>query len=117
MSDLANFRPNSAKDLLDEILAQLQSVLLDRFASFKKEMSVHLQSLAKKAWLTKVGLQNGTISQADADIGLHTQELAFNNIVLYSELLAYELAQAVLDTVFGVIVAAIKNLTGVELNF
>ncbi|WP_081159365.1 hypothetical protein [Ensifer aridi] len=115
--DLATFKPESASDLLTGMLKQIASIVLGNFNEIKKELSVHLKSLAQKAWMTQVGLATGAISRENADVAIHTQELALSNVVLYSEFMVYDTAQKVLSAVFSVIGAAIKNLTGVELNF
>jgi hypothetical protein len=115
--DLATFKPDSAEEFFEGILANVLSVVKTSIQEIKKEISTHLQSVAKKAWLTQVGLRNGAISREHADIALHTQELALSNILLLSEFMTYELVQDVMDAVFSVISAAIKNLTGIELKF
>ena len=40
-----------------------------------------------------------------------------NNILLLADFMTYKLAQDALDAVFAVVVAAIKNLTGIPLKF
>lgn len=115
--NLDTFKPQSADELLQGILGQLGAVVITDFAAFKKEIEGHLAVLAKKAWKTQLDLAQGALSQADADLALHTQELLLANILAESEFLTYVLAQDVRDGVFKVISAAIKNLTGVQLNF
>lgn len=115
--DLTTFKPESAEDLFKGILKEISSVLIANYKEVKNEISIHLQSVAKKAWLTQVGLQQGTISREHADIAIHTQELALSSIVLYSAFMAYDTAQRVLNAVFSVITSAIRNLTGIQLSF
>ena len=117
MPDLSDFRPKNANELFDKILEEIGAKVGGDFTSFQSEVKSHLKSVAQKAWKVKIGLEKGTISPPDADLALHTQELALNNILLYVELMPYVLAQDVLETVFAVIAAAIKNLTGVPLKF
>ncbi|SIP94616.1 hypothetical protein SAMN05880590_101366 [Rhizobium sp. RU35A] len=115
--DLSTFKPKTADELFSGILANIVSVLKNNVEEIKKEISVHLQSLAKKAWLTQLGLAKGTITRENADIAIHTQELALSNVLLLVEFMTYELVQDVIDAAFSVVSAAIKNLTGIELKF
>ncbi|MDZ4363074.1 hypothetical protein [Brevundimonas sp.] len=115
--DLSVFKPNDADELFDAIWTQITGVVIDDLQSFKKEIEPMLRSIATKAVRTAGMLAAGQISREDADLALHTQELALSSVLLYSAFMTYVLAQGVLDAVFTVISAAIKNLTGIELSF
>ncbi|MBB4405400.1 MULTISPECIES: hypothetical protein [Agrobacterium tumefaciens complex] len=115
--DLDKFEPKDASELYKGILQQVSAVLISHFNEVKNEIAVHIKSIAQKAWLTQAGLKNGTISREHADMAMHTQELALSSVLLYSEFLVYDTVQTVLNAVFGVIGAAIRNLTGFDLAF
>lgn len=115
--DLSTFKPADAEELGDAILAQVGLVVTSSLKEFKAEIEPIVRSIAQKGFKTAELLAAGHISREDADLALHTQELALANVVLYSQFMTYVLAQDVRDAVFKVIVAAINNLTGVELAF
>ena len=115
--DLTTFAPNSAEELFDGVMSEVAKVLIDNFNKFKRDVAVYLKSVSQKVWDTQAKLASGVISAADADIAVQTQELALSNIVLYAPFMTYVTAQNVLDIVFKVIGAAVRNLTGIDLNF
>ena len=115
--DLTTFKPNTSDELLQGILGQVAGVVGADLNKFKDTCGAQLQSLATTAWNTQISLAKGEVTQADADIAMHTQELFLNNILLQADFMTYKLAQDALDAVFAVVVAAIKNLTGIPLKF
>lgn len=115
--DLNKFEPSNESDLLKGIFSEITVAVQASVADWKKEISVYIQSIAKKAWLTLIALRDGTITKENADLAIHTQELALNNVLLLSSFAPYDIAQKVLNAVFSTISAAIKNITGVQLQF
>ncbi len=115
--DLESFHPANASELLDGMLANAMSTALDQGAKLKKAIEADLKALSMAAFRTQARLAAGEIDQSDADFLIHMQELNLNSILLKLQFLTYALAQAVLDAVFGLIRAAVRNLTGFDLNF
>jgi hypothetical protein len=115
--DLDSFSPGSASELLDGILSTAVSTALDQGAKLKATITADLKALSIAAFGTQARLATGEIDQSEADFLLHMQELNLNSILLKLQFLTYALAQAVLDAVFGLIRAAVRNLTGFDLNF
>lgn len=117
--DLTTFKPTSASQLGAGILTQLGTVLGTDLNQFKTTCGDQVAAVASAAWNLQTGLAAvpPTITQAQADVALHTQELALNNVILEANFMAYDLAQQALDTVLAVVTAAIRNLTGVALKF
>lgn len=117
MSEVEAFKPATAEELAVRIWAEIAKVVTKDLQKFRKEVEPAVLSLSRKAVTTAQLLATGKISRQDADLALHTQELALSSLVLYSAFLPYDLAQGVLETVMAVAAAAIEGLTGVRLNF
>ena len=115
--NLAEFKPNSAGELFDGVLSHVLPVLADNWERAQEDVEPALKSIAISAFNTQRRLKIGEINQDKADALLHIQELALSNTLLYAEFLTYVLRQEIVDAVFKVITAAIKNWTGVDLNF
>jgi hypothetical protein len=115
--DLTTFKPENAGDLLDAIFGEVATIVTSNFKSFKQEVSGIVTSIAHKAMMVARLLADGQISLADADFALHTQEVALSSVLLYSRFIAYDIAEDVRSAVFKVVVAAIRNLTGISFNF
>lgn len=117
MSEVAAFKPADAEELALKIWGEIAKVVTKDLNKFRKEVEPAVLSLSKKAVTTAQLLAAGKISREDADLALHTQELALSSVVLYSAFMAYDLAQSVLETVMAVAAAAIEGLTGIRLSF
>jgi hypothetical protein len=115
--DLGTFKPNSPDELFQGILGEAISILGADWAKAEAELKSDLQLLAQRAFQTQTLLAGGRISVTEADRELHFQEVFLNSALAHFEFMAYVTAQNVLDGVFGVIQAAIKNWTGIDLNF
>jgi fructose-specific component phosphotransferase system IIB-like protein len=115
--DLTTFKPNSSNELFQGILGQVIGILGADWAKAEAELKADLHLLAQRAFQTQSLLAGGKISVTEADRELHFQEVFLNSALAHFEFMAYVTAQNVLDGVFGVIRAAIKNWTGIELNF
>ena len=115
--DLDTFRPNSIGEFADGILGQVVGILGAKFDKFKTEMAGYMADLGKATLTTAKLLSDHTYTIKDADLAVHSQELFMNNVLLRAEFLAYELAQSILETIFKVVKAVIRNFTGVTLDF
>lgn len=114
--DLATFRPGSAGDLFDGIVSHVAPVLGREWARSQGEISGHLQRLADAAYDTKQKLLAGEIGPDDAAFLFEMQADNLRNVLRLAEFSVYVTAQAVLDSAFAVVGAAIRNLTGVSLT-
>lgn len=115
--DLENFRPASSGELLDGIAKNAAIAAADAWKSLRDAIVADLQALSENAFQTQMRLSRKSITQGEADFLVHMQELYFHQVLLHTKFLSYVAAQAVLDAVFGVIAAAIKNVTGVTIKF
>lgn len=115
--DLATFKPGGVDDLAKGILAQLASLLSGKFQDFKQEFGGYVEDVSRAAIAVASLLAEGIYDKRQADLALHAQELLISSAILRAEFLTYELAQSVLETIFGVLRSAIRNLTGVDLRF
>ncbi|PKP80611.1 MAG: hypothetical protein CVT79_15140 [Alphaproteobacteria bacterium HGW-Alphaproteobacteria-18] len=114
---LDDFKPETSKDLADGIFAYLALEIGKEWVSIKKEIAQHVRAVSIRATETRALLAAGKITAAQADFEMHGQEYYLNNIILFSTIIPYVLAQKVLNAVFKVINAAFKNWTGVDLMF
>jgi hypothetical protein len=115
--DLATFKPSNPDELFQGILGQVIGILGADWIKAEAELKLDLQLLARRAFQTETLLAGGKISVTEADRELHFQEVFLNSTLANFEFMAYVTAQNVLNGVFGVIQAAIKNWTGIDLNF
>jgi hypothetical protein len=115
--DLTTFKPSSAGELAEGILGELVSVLGDSWREASAEVEGDVRACADASYHTLTRLANGEISQKKADALLHMQELFLNQIFLNVEFWGYVIAQRALDAVIGVVMAAVKNVTGFDLDF
>jgi len=115
--DLATFKPQSAGELAQGIFGQLLEVLGNSWIEAKSEIGDDLDAYSSSVFRTIERLANGEISEKKADVLLHMQELFLNQILLNVEFWTYVVAQRALDAVAAVISAAVRNLTGFQLNF
>ncbi len=115
--DLDTFKPESAEDFASAIVQVVVGEVKDLWNEAKDTLLSHITALATAVAKTQERLISGVFSEADADYAIHQQELYFNNILLLSEFLPYVLAQRILNGVFTLINAAIKNVTGIDLGF
>lgn len=115
--DLDSFQPRSAGELFDGIVSHAVPIIGSMWSQARDELEIHFSTLAQNSFQTMKRLAEGRITREKADALLHMQELYLNNILLYSEFLVYDMAQAVLDAVFSVVKAAVRNWTGIMLNF
>jgi hypothetical protein len=115
--DLETFKPSSAGDLAEGVIGELVRVLGESWNEARLEVEEDVRACAEAGYRTLTRLQRGEISQKKADVLLHMQEVFLNQIFLNVEFWSYVIAQRALDAVVGVIKAAIRNVTGVDLNF
>jgi hypothetical protein len=115
--DLDTFKPQSAGELADGIIGELVGVLGQSWQQASSEVEADLEAYATACYRTLERLGKGQISQEKADVLLHMQELFLNNIFLNVEFWTYVIAQRALDAVVSVVRAAVKNVTGIPLNF
>jgi hypothetical protein len=113
--DLSTFDPEDEDELLDGILTYTSETIGKDWKKIKDNVESYLGNVAYASFRTLRRLKEGSISQREADLLLHAQELALNQVLLYGELSSYVLAQKILDSVFVAISAAIKNKTGIDL--
>ena len=113
--DLASFRPGSPGELLDGIVSHVAPVLGAHWAQAKGEIAGHLETLAAKAHSTQSRLLAGEITPDDAQFLFESQAIYLENILRLARFTVYVAAQAVVDAVFAVVGAAIRNVTGFDL--
>lgn len=114
--DLKTFKPGSADELLKGVLGHVAGLLQEKLKQFEKEMVTYLGDLTKASIALAKLINDGTYGARQADLALHSQELLVNNALLRAEFLTYDVAQSILETIFKVIGAAVKNLTGLQLK-
>lgn len=114
---LETFRPGDAGELAGGIVSHLADLLGNRLQRFEQEFAGYVADLAKASMALALLVSDGSYDRRQVDIALHTQELLVSNALLRAEFLTYELAQSVLETIFKVVAAAIKNLTGLAIKF
>lgn len=114
---LDDFKPDTAKELAEGIFKYLALEIGKEWSSIRKQITQHVKAVSVRAMETKSLLAAGRITPAQADFELHGQEYYLNNIILLSTMIPYVLAQKVLNGIFKVINAAIKNWTGVDLMY
>ena len=111
--DLTIFAPKTTKELFNGIVGHLIPIAGDEWKKNKKDIGRSLENVAAAAYRTQSRLLKGDIGQREADLLLHSQEVALNQVFLYAEFSSYILAKKLLTVVFDVIKAAIKNTTGI----
>jgi hypothetical protein len=112
--DLEAFTPTTADELFRGVVAALAERLGAEWRRVRGDVTAALRNLSIVAARTQRRLAEGRIGRAEADLILHSQELAMNQILLQAAFSTFELAQAALDTIFQVIAAAINNTVGVR---
>ncbi len=117
MTDLSTFVPENADDLLDVITEKASEAAGGKWNAVKDQIQGDLDFIANRAVKITAMLLAGEISQSDADLKMHLLELTLNNTLAEITVLAYVVAQAILNAVVDVVKAVIKNATGVELDF
>lgn len=115
--NLETFKPNSAGELVEGIIGELAGVLGNSWTEARSEVEADIEAYAASSYRTLERLVEGQISQEKADLLLHMQELFLNQIFLNVEFWTYVIAQRALDAVTAVVTAAIRNWTGISLNF
>ena len=115
--DLSTFKPTGVGDLASGIFSQLAGLLVGKFERFRQEYLSYVEDVSRATIAVANQLKDGLYDVRQADLALHAQELLISNAILRAEFLTYELAQSVLETIFTVLRAAIRNLTGVDLRF
>ena len=114
--DLAAFRPGSPGELLDGIVSHVVPLLGAHWVQAKGEIVGHLEALAAKAHSTQSRLLAGEITPDDARFLFESQAIYLENILRLAQFTVFVAAQAVVDAVFGVVGAAIRNVTGFDLT-
>lgn len=112
--DLKNFKPETWRALFNGIVAHLSAKVSGEWRRVRKNIEDGLKNIAMAGIRTQHRLAEGKISRAEADLLLHGQELAMNQILIQAEFSTYELTQVALDAIFEVITTAIHNVTGVQ---
>lgn len=113
--DLTSFRPGSADELLDGIVSHLAPLIGAHWLGARREIGAHLRQIADKAQATRDRLLAGEISADDAAFLFEMQALNFANVVRLAQFSTFVVAQAVVDTVFAVVTAAVANVTGLPI--
>jgi hypothetical protein len=113
--DLASFRPGSPGELLDGIVSHVAPVLGAHWSQARGEIAGHLETLAAKAHSTQARLLAGEITPGDAQFLFESQAIYLENILRLAEFTVFVAAQAVVDAVFAVVGAAVRNVTGFDL--
>jgi hypothetical protein len=114
-TELSTFKPETVEELVSELRTQLANIASNWWKSNSQLVEGYLKSLAESVIQTQVALEMKKISPESADILLHNQELAFNQVLRFTEFMTLVLAQKLLDTVFAVVGWVIYNKTGVNL--
>jgi hypothetical protein len=112
--DLQAFTPTNADELFRGLVAALAERLGAEWRRVRGDVTAALRNLSIVAARTQRRLAEGRIGRAEADLILHSQELAMNQILLQAAFSTFELAQVALDTIFEVIAGAIRNTVGVQ---
>lgn len=116
-TQLSTYKPASADDLLKGLTQVALTAAGTAWSSIKDDVSTHLALIAKFTIETKAKLAIGEIIDKEADQEMTLLQLDLNNTLLEATLLPYIIGQKVLDAVTSVVVAVIKNYTGISLNF
>jgi hypothetical protein len=83
----------------------------------KDDLTAHLTLIAQQTLSTKEKLIAGDITANEADHTFSLLQLNLNAVLLEAQTVPYIVGQKVLDGVFAVVTAVIKNYTGIALNF
>lgn len=114
--DLAAFRPGSPGELLDGIVSHVAPLLGAHWARAKAEITGHLQQAADRAHSTQQRLLAGEIPPDEAQFLFEMQARNLRQVLRLAQFSVFVAAQAVVDAVFAVVGAAIRNVTGFDLT-
>jgi hypothetical protein len=117
MPDLATYKPESVDELLGDLLEVAAAEAAKTWKNIQADITDHLQFIAKMGIKTSAALLDKTITQREADHTFMLLRLNLNSALLHADILPYAVGQNVLNGVFGVLRAAVRNLTGIDLNF
>jgi hypothetical protein len=115
--DLADFKPKNADDLLKKIVSAGSTAAGDTWKSIKNEVKAQFSLIAKISLETAISLEKKEITKKQANHTLHLLELNLESTMLLLEILPFAVADAVLNAVFKIINAVVKNYTGVDFGY
>jgi hypothetical protein len=115
--DPTTFKPESADDLLSGALEVAIAAAGKSWKEMKSTVEEHLTFIAKTTFTTTRQLEAREITTKQADHTFHLLELNFNSTLLLIEIIPFVVAQAVLNAVFGLLNAVVKNYTGIDFGF
>jgi hypothetical protein len=116
-TDLATYKPATADDLAKGLGQVALTAAAGSWNAIKTDVLAHLTLIATLTLSTKDKLAAGSISEKDADHTLSLLQLNLNSTVLEADMVPYVVGQKVLNAVFAVVAAVVKNYTGIALNF
>ena len=117
VTNLATYKPSSVDDLLKGLVSTAITAAGNAWNKVKDDITAHLSLIAQQTISTKGKLLSGEITDKEADHTFSLLEINLNSALLEAVVLPYIVAQKLLDAVFSVVVAVIKNYTGLSLNF
>jgi hypothetical protein len=113
--DLAAFRPGSPGELLDGIVSHVAPLLGAHWAGAQAEIGEHLRRAADRAHSTQQRLLAGEIPLEEAQFLFNSQARYLRQVLRLAQFNVFVAAQAVVDAVFAVVGAAVRNVTGFDL--
>jgi len=115
--DLTTFKPETVGQLFDGLVSEVSGILGTEWSSAEADVKTYLDNIAHAAFNTTAQLAAGRLTQDQAKMQFKLQELGLKQVLLYSQLLGAVAAQKVVNGVFAVIIAAVKNVTGIDINW
>lgn len=116
-TDLTQFKPASADDLLTELVNAARHAASDVWTAIRNEVQEQLSLIAQIGLNTAVNRDRGMITDKQANHTLQLLETNFSAVLMLIAILPFAIAEAIRKAVFGVINAVVRNYTGIDFGF
>lgn len=114
MVDLRSITPEDVQDFFESLKDAITGVSTEWWDANKNTMAGYITSLSEAVVETTLALKQERISEETADQIYRMQQAAFRQTIRYTRFMTYVLAQKIVNAVFEIVAAAIKNYTGIN---
>lgn len=114
--DLSGFKPDKAGELFRKIASVGSAAAGEIWENVKDEVQSQLELISRISLQVAESLAKGEVTEQQAKHTLHLLELNLQATMLLIEILPFTIAEAILNAIFKVVSAVVKNHTGVDID-